>query len=172
MRQCRPSSSILASVLMALTLAATLSSCGFHLRGSTSLPAALSVTAIQDAATPTSISRELRQVLTANGARVTENAAEAKASVRIIGESSDRRLVGTGQTSKEKQYELIYSATFSAAATDKSWNVDEQAISVSRQMMFDETQVLAKNAEQEQLEQVMVQDAARQILARIKAQAK
>jgi LPS-assembly lipoprotein len=157
-------------LLVVLTL--LLSSCGFHLRGSTSLPTALGVTMVQDAATPTAVARELRQVLTANGARVTDSAAEAQATVRIVGEQSDRRLAGTGQTSKEKQYELQYTVTFAAGATDKSWNVDEQSLAVTRQMMFDETQVLAKTAEQEQLQQVMVQDAARQILARIKAQAK
>lgn len=155
---------------MVLTL--LVSSCGFHLRGSTSLPPALSVTAIQDAATPTAVGRELRQVLAANGARVTDNAAEARATVRIVGEQSDRRLAGTGQTSKEKQYELQFAVTFAAAAADKSWSADEQTVTVTRQMMFDETQVLAKTAEQEQLQQVMVQDAARQIVARIKAQAK
>ncbi len=149
-----------------------LSACGFHLRGSTSLPQALSITAIQDAAPPAAVARELRQLLQANGARVTDNLAEAKATVRIVNEQSGRRLAGTGQTSKDKQYELQYTVVFAAAAADKSWSVDEQPVAVTRQMMFDETQVLAKTAEQEQLQQAMVQDAARQVLARIKAQAK
>ena len=146
--------------------------CGFHLRGAVQLPRGMEISYLQDQQPATSLASPLRQMLTNNGARVTDNVDEATATLRILTETFDRRLLSTGRTGKEKDYELIYTASFSAQARNNAWVADAQEIRISREMKFDEEQVLAKTAEQEQLRSVMVQDAARQILVRLQSKAK
>lgn len=158
--------------IIALVIVLSLSACGFHLRGSVALPHGMEVTYVQDMQPASRIALPLRQTLISNGARVAETAEDASALVRIVSERFDRRLLSTGRTSKEKDYELLYAITFAARARNESWAVDAQEIRVTREMKFDEEQVLAKNAEQEQLQTVMVQDAARQILLRLQSKAK
>ena len=111
-------------------------------------------------------------MLTRNGARVTTNLDEATATLRILSETFDRRVLSVGRTATEKDYELVYTVSFSALAKNNAWSADAQEIRLTREMKFDEAQVLAKTAEQDQLRNVMVQDAARQILVRLQSKAK
>ncbi len=149
-----------------------LTACGFHLRGAVQLPRGMEVTYLQDQQPSSSIATPLRQMLTSNGARVTNSLDEATATLRIVSESFDRRIISVGRTATEKDYELIYSVTFFALAKNNAWSSDAQEIRITREMKFDEAQVLAKTAEQDQLRNVMVQDAARQILVRLQSRAK
>lgn len=149
-----------------------LTACGFHLRGAVQLPRGMEVTYLQDQQPSSSLAVPLRQVLTSNGARVTNTLDEATATLRILSETFDRRLLSTGRTATEKDYELVYTAAFSAQAKNSAWSAEAQEIRITREFKFDETQVLAKTAEQEQLRNVMLQDAARQILVRLQSKAK
>jgi len=149
-----------------------LTACGFHLRGAVQLPRGMDVTYLQDQQPSSSLAAPLRQLLTSNGARVTTNMAEATATLHVLSESFDRRVISVGRTATEKDYELIYAVSFSAQAKNNAWVADAQEIRITREMKFDEAQVLAKTAEQEQLRNVMVQDAARQILVRLQSKAK
>lgn len=149
-----------------------LTACGFHLRGAVQLPRGMDVTYLQDQQPSSTIAAPLRQLLTSNGARVTSNVDEATATLRIVSEAFDRRVLSIGRTATEKNYELIYTVTFSGQAKNNTWSADAQEIRLTREMKFDEAQVLAKTAEQEQLRNVMVQDAARQILVRLQSKAK
>ena len=149
-----------------------LTACGFHLRGAVQLPRGMEVTYLQDQQPSSSIASPLRQMLISNGARVADNLDEATATLHIVSESFDRRIISVGRTAAEKDYELVYSVTFSALAKNNAWSSDAQEIRISREMKFDEAQVLAKTAEQDQLRNVMVQDAARQILVRLQSRAK
>lgn len=149
-----------------------LTACGFHLRGAVQLPRGMEVTYLQDQQPSSSLASPLRQMLTRNGARVTNNLDEATATLQILNETFDRRLLSTGRTATEKDYELVYTVSFSAQARNNTWSAEAQDVRITRQMKFDETQVLAKTAEQDQLRDVMVQDAARQILVRLQSRAK
>ncbi len=149
-----------------------LTACGFHLRGVVQLPRGMDVTYLQDQQPSSSIATPLRQMLTSNGARVTDNPDEATATLHILSETFDRRMISIGRTVSEKNYELVYTVSFSAQAKNNAWSSDAQEIRITREMIFDEAQVLAKTAEQDQLRNVMVQDAARQILVRLQAKAK
>ena len=149
-----------------------LTACGFHLRGAVQLPRGMEVTYLQDQQPSSSIASPLRQMLTRNGARVTTNLDEATATLRILSETFDRRVLSVGRTATEKDYELVYIVSFSALAKNNTWSADAQEVRLTREMKFDESQVLAKTAEQEQLRNVMVQDAARQILVRLQSKAK
>ncbi len=149
-----------------------LTACGFHLRGAVQLPRGMEVTYLQDQQPSSSLATPLRQTLTRNGARVTNNVDEATATLRIVSEVFDRRLLSIGRTATEKNYELVYTVSFSAQSRSNAWTAEAQEIRITREMIFDEAQVLAKTAEQEQLRNVMVQDAARQMLVRLQSRAK
>ena len=165
----RPTRQLVTLLLLPLFL---LTACGFHLRGAVQLPRGMEVTYLQDQQPSSIIATPLRQMLTSNGARVTNNLDEATATLRILSEMFDRRVVSTGRTSKEKDYELVYTVTFSAQGKSSAWSADAQEVRITREMKFNEEQVLAKTAEQDQLRNVMVQDAARQILVRLQSRAK
>lgn len=163
-----------ATMLLIVTVL-LLGACGFHLRGTAVLPRGMHVVYVQDTQPVSVIGNPLRESLSGSGARVTASADEAGASVRIVRESFDRRLVSTNSKSGGgivRDYELSYSVTFSAQSKEANWTQDEQTLTVAREYSFDESQMLAKTAEQEQLQRDMVQDAVRQMLLRLQAQAK
>lgn len=159
-------------VIFILLPVVLLTACGFHLRGVVQLPRGMEVTYLQDQQPSSSLASPLRQMLSSNGARITSNLDEATATVHILSESFDRRMLSIGRTATEKNYELVYTVTFSGQAKNNAWSADAQEIRITREMLFDDAQVLAKTAEQEQLRNVMVQDAARQMLVRLQSKAK
>ena len=142
--------------------------CGFHLRGKANLPASMNVTYLQDSHPPSNIYLPLRRTLGSN-VKVTDDPNKATAILQLSNERFDRRLLSAAVGSPIKNYELHYSISFTLLGNGDKVLLAPQTINVTRELSFNETQVLAKTSEQQQLQQDMIRNAVRQILNRLQA---
>lgn len=153
------------SVCFALVL---LSSCGWRLQGTTRLPEVLA-TAYVDTKDPyTDFNRALRESLTASGAQVVTNRAEAKTIVRIRRDSSGQRVVSVSARNTPEEVQVFYTVEYSVEGEGREL-IAPDAIELTRDYSYDETAVLAKQREQAVLREALARDLAGLIVRRLAA---
>ena len=155
----------------ALGLILLLAGCGFHLRGSGMDDVALTdmpMIYLQSGNPRSGMLEELQRRGKLHGANFTQESSAAELALNITSENFDRRVLSVGTTGKVREYELHYAVTYTVL--DKE-GVEKLAnrISLVRDYRFDETRVLGKEAEEKQLRQDMVRDAAQQIMRQLRA---
>ena len=146
-----------------------LSACGFKLRGDVDLPPVLQETFLKSENPYTGIARALRVELEAAGARIVENAEQATAILEITRENSQNRILSVGSTGKATEYEMLEEVSFVLTAPDGKVLLPAQSLRMVRDLVFDETELLGKVSESEQLHVQMRASLARQIITRIGA---
>jgi LPS-assembly lipoprotein len=154
-------------ILGAVALLVLLSACGFHLRGDVELPPLLQDTYIESDDPFTGIARPLRAQLERSGATVLETRDQASAVLRIIGERSENRVLSVGSSGKATEYELFNQVVFSLSDAAGKVLVGPQTVRMTRDLTFDETELLGKLSEAEGIHRQMLDSLARQILTRI-----
>ncbi len=147
----------------------SLSGCGFHLRGAFAVPPWLQDVYIRLAGPADTLALELRQSLQANGVRVRMDAAQPGAVIELGAEVLNRRLLASNSGNHVKDYEFRYEVAVSVTDADGKGRLVNEKITVYREMDYDETQVLAKAAEQDVMKKEMARDAVRQIIHRLQA---
>lgn len=155
------------TTVVVVLLSALLSACGFHLRGNVELPPMLKVTLLQSSDLWSGIAAALRTELESAGARVTTKSDEATAVLKLTGERSQRRVlsVGTGGTASE--YELFEEVTFAVYDNEGRELLKPQTLNLTRDLVFNENQLLGKVSESDELREQMRRTLARQIITRI-----
>lgn len=153
-----------------LTLAALVAACGFHLRGRTPLHESLSVVAVigkdQD------LRAAVVDALRLGGASVVEDSKQAKAVLELRNEKYERRVRTLDNRGKASSYRLFYAAEYGLTAADGTSLVKSRSSSVARDFDFDADQVLAKENEERDLREEMVEDLAQQMLRQVNAAAR
>ena len=145
-----------------------LTACGFHLREGVELPEVLESTYLQSKDLYSGIATELRLELQAAGADLTDQRDAATGVVVILNERSQRRVLSVGSGGRASEYELFEEVSF--ALEDPQGNVllEPQTLRMTRDLVFDDTQLLGKVGEAEVIRRQMQRDLARQIITRIK----
>lgn len=154
-------------LIFGLIPALLLTACGFHLRGSMEQLSGLP--ALYLPAGATGLAGELRSAARSGGARLVESREEAQAVVILSAETLERQVRSVGSTGKVREFELVYTVSFEVQDKDGKALSDAQTIRLTRDFVFDETQVLGKEAEETVLRQGLQRDAAGQILRRVQA---
>ena len=131
-------------------LALLLTGCGFHLRGQAQLPPAMAVTYINSEDPRSPFTRALRDALEANRAEVTTEPEVATATIEILSEELRRRTLAVGPRGEERDYELRYEVTYALSQADGEQPILKDTISASRNLLYDEANVLGR-AEGEQM---------------------
>ena len=149
-----------------LGLVLALNGCGFHLRGAAQLPPAMERTYIDGSAT-SAIVRDLRLNLEASGAEVVASPQAAGATLHILGESYERRVLSVRSNAQVSEYELIYNVRFSVVRADGVQLLEPQTVNVSRDYRYDPNQVLGASSEESLLQQEMQRDVSQLILRRL-----
>lgn len=148
-----------------------LAGCGFHLRGSgTDGPelSSLPMIYLQSGNPQGGVLQELQRQGQMRGARFTTDSTQAEMALNITSENFDRRVLSVGSTGKVREYELYYTASFNVL--DKAGTqLMAGDLKIVRDYRFNERQVLGKEAEEKQLRQDMLRDAAQQIMRRLRA---
>lgn len=154
-------------VLLAVALAGSLGGCGFALRGAVDIPAGLSPVYVRGGDL---VGRSVETRLAASGVPSTKQAADAGLIVDILAESRDARVVAVDQNGKALAYVLTFRVRF--AASDGAGN----AVVVPQQLALDRTfddnpdvAVLGKELETDIIYNDMADDAADQVLLRLRA---
>ena len=151
--------SLLAGVLLA-------SGCGFHLQGSGSLPEGMRKFYVITADQVTPFAVELRRAIERSGGQLTNTSAEADTVVRIQRDRSGRRVLSVSARNTPQEFEIFYVVEYSIDRAGKEV-VPRQRLELTRNISFDESQLLAKDREEQILRDAMARDLAGQVLRRL-----
>jgi LPS-assembly lipoprotein len=157
-------------VRASLVLAAVLASqgCGFQLQGSGTLPAAMTRTYIDTERPHSEFLMTLTDVLKQRGAEVLAAPAQGAAVLDITSDETGQRVLSVSARNIPREYEVYYAVTFSLRVGPDNLLSNESLV-VTRAYTYDETQVLAKAAEEQILREALAEDLARRVMQRIQA---
>jgi LPS-assembly lipoprotein len=149
-----------------LLVIACLSGCGWHLQGSTRLPEAMSAIHIDTQDAYSDFYRELRAQLIAAGANVQTQASTARAVVRVKADQTGQRIASVSARNTPEQYEVFYSIEYSVNLAG-SEVIPNQRMELTANYSYDSTAVLAKQREQQSMQQALARELAGLVLRRL-----
>lgn len=153
--------------LLCCLLLVSLAGCGFQLRGDRQLDTRLGAVWMAHAGAPL-LTQAVREQLGLNGVAMASGPAEADTVINLGAERFDSRVIAVDpSTGKVREYQLEYSATFSARRGDGGMLLAPQTLDMVREVTFDETAVLGKLEEESVVRRAMLQDAADSVLRRL-----
>jgi LPS-assembly lipoprotein len=145
----------------------TLSSCGFQLRGQAAIP--YKTLFIETTGYSQFASDLERAIRSGSETKVVHERDEAEAVLKIVGEYQENRILSLSSGGKVREFQLHYKVAY--RLTDRVGNDLAQPgqIDLTRDMTYDDTEVLAKESEQFLLYRDMKTDAVQQMLRRLAA---
>ena len=153
-----------ALVLTAVTL---LAGCGFQLRGTSPVPAALQPLAVDcPQSLPASFCNSVRNQLALGGVEVVGEAS-ADYLLRLRHYQQDRRASAITATASAAEYLLRHSVTMELFTADQVPLIAETDLSATESYRYDENNVLAKQREEDELEQQLGDRLAQQVIFRL-----
>lgn len=160
----------LVRMILALLVAATLAGCGFQLRGSGdrySMPFESIYLAFPETSP---LGAELRRNLRAvDSVRVEDDASKAQALFDVLSESRGKSILSLNSLGRVREYSLNYTLVFRVRDANNQVLLGPTEITLRRNIAFDESQVLAKESEEQMLYRDMQADLVQQILRRLAA---
>jgi len=157
--------------LLLVTCCLLLVSCGFHLRGTSSvaLPPELStlrVTMGGKGYPPLLV--EVRNALLVQGdVRLTDDVSASVPVLQLLSETSESQVLAIDSSGRISAYLLNYRVTYSLIGADKKSLLQNQSVKLQREYGFDRLNVLASEKQSEFLQSEMRRDVAQQILRRL-----
>lgn len=147
-----------------LLTALLLGACGFHLRGQVAMPFE---SLYLEAANPnTPLISELRRNLEASGVKLVGTADQAAVVLNIVFEGPDKQVLSLGGDGRVNEFLLYYRVSLRAYDQQQDW-IPAEEITLRRDYSYDDTKVLAKEAEEALLFQSMRTDMVQQIMRRL-----
>ena len=149
---------------------ALLASCGFHLQGRQPLPAAFQYTYIDTKDEQTDFVQDLRKALIATNVNVLRTKGSSGATISVHADELAERILSVSARNIPTEYELTYKVEFSVTTgTGTKALIDHEEISATRDISFDESQLLAKEREQEILREALARDLVALVMRRLSA---
>jgi len=148
-------------------LCVTLVACGFQLRGKVDLPFE---NVFVDGLTYAKLTMQVKRGIEgASRTRLAETRESAQAIVELLGDAQERIILAVSGGGRVRELQLRYRATFRVTdVKQREWLATNDVV-ILRDMTYDDSQVLAKEGEANQLFREMQADAVQQILRRIQA---
>lgn len=153
-------------LLFALLLTTLLlSACGFHLRGQAGMPFN---TIYLDTPNPnTPFITELRRNLEANQLKFATAAIQADVVLNIVSEIPDKQILSLSSSGRVNGFRLAYRVSLRAYDHKQQDWIPAEEMSLRRDYSYDDTKILAKEAEENLLYQSMRLEMAQQIVRRL-----
>ena len=155
--------------LCVAVLSLLLGACGFHLRGSETLPADMSVTYIQGTAEFDPLYDAFRTSLESHGARVTLNRGEATAVLNILENNASTDVQTVNLSGQALEYRLSRNIHFEVTAADGRLLVERQSVTQSRVVKFNVKGLLGSEREGEAIRADLTRDVVNLAMLRITA---
>jgi len=156
--------------IAALLIASSLTACGFQLRGSNgsyNIPFHSLYLSFSD---NSALGTELKRNLRANDhVKIVDKADEAEAQFLVLSETRNKSILSLNSLGRVREYLLSYTLSFTVRDAKGNVLLAPTEITLHRNMSFDETQVLAKEAEEALLYRDMQGDLVQQIMRRLAA---
>jgi LPS-assembly lipoprotein len=148
--------------LLPLLLAATLTACGFHLRGGESLPTELKNVYLEGGS-PALREQMLQQLRTAKS-QLAPSIQTASIVVKLFDEQFQRRGVSLSERGKTNEYELVYRVEYELATPKDAVLLVRQPLEIRRDYYNDQQAILARDNEEAVLRTEMTQQVVRTLL--------
>ena len=145
-----------------------MSACGFQLRGQAELPPEMARTYISTDDRQSIFYRKLRRSLQMNGVDVVESPVDSTAVLNILDDDTGRRVLSVSARNIPREYEVYYRILFSVQAGDRTM-ISPQEQALVRDYTYDETLVLGKAREEEQLREAIADDLVRVVMFQLAA---
>lgn len=156
-------------LLLALP-AVLLGGCGFQLRGSATLPFN---TLYVDAPVASHFANQLRRVIgSGSQTRVTNNQAEADATLQVLQELREREILSLSAGGRVRELQLRYRVQYQVFDKNKAPVAPAGEIVLRRDYSFNDQDQLSKESEEALLYRDMQSDAVQQLVRRLQAAAK
>ena len=151
--------------ICALALVAGMSGCGFHLRGEANYP--FESIFISAPVSPPLAVELTRSVAAASKARVVDGAANAQVVLHVPSVIDDKEVLSLSSGGSVREYQLVKRVQFRLHDKDGNDWMPAGEIVVRRAYTFNETQVLARDLQEQRLQREMQTDAVAQIVRRM-----
>ena len=140
--------------------------CGFRLRGTAQLP----FETVHVPGASGGLALELKRNLQAGtNARVVDDPKKAQAQVQFTQDVRQKQILSLTGAGRVREFQLIYRVGFRVHDGKGGEYVPASAIEITRDITFNDSEILAKEAEEELLFRDMQADMVQQILRRIAA---
>jgi LPS-assembly lipoprotein len=154
--------------LLLIALAALVAGCGFQMQGALTTPVEMERTYIATDNRHSLFYWELRRQLQAAGVELVETAADSTATISILYDETDQRVLSVSARNVPTEYEVYYTIEYAIDGSTARL-LDPQTLTGVRDYTYDSTLVLGKAREEELLREAIVKDLVRIVLKRISA---
>ncbi len=153
-------------ILLILLTICMISGCGFHLAGEGEFASELSHTHIKSASSSKELLRLLDKNLRANQINIV-GIDSATALLHILNEETEKVVLTVDNDGKAREFELLLRITFDVKRQDNTILLGQQTIDLNRDFVFDKSDLLGTNEEEQELFDEMRKDAAKLIVYRL-----
>ena len=151
---------------LVLLVALMLASCSFRLRGTADVPFEALYVPNANAGIALTLKRYIQA---GTRARVVDDPKQADAILVLSGESREKQILSLTGTGAVREFQLRYRVAFRVHDSKGADYVPQSVIQLTRDITFNDTQVLAKEAEEQLLFRDMETDMVQQIMRRLAA---
>jgi LPS-assembly lipoprotein len=145
------------STWIGVILLLSLAGCGFQFRGTPEFPPQMAVIHIATTDRYSPFYRELVTMLRRSEIKLTDNPVKARTIIRILTDDTGRRLLSVTARNVPAEYEVYYRIRFTVDV-DGVEAVPVEQLAITRDFAFDETKVLGKASEEENIRQAIAGD--------------
>ena len=153
--------------LVVLFFMPALVTCGFHLRGSASYN--FQTIFVNASGSPITGNILRKALLDTGSARVVDDPKTAQVIVDIPQVVDDKQVLSLSQSGAVREYELVKRVSFRLHDADGNDWLPAGEVVVRRTYTFNETEVLARDAQEQRLLREMQQDVVQQLVRRFEA---
>lgn len=153
-------------VALAAAVAASVAACGFQLRGSVTVPFATLY--IPNAKTGIALDLK-RNIEAGTNTKIVDDPKSADAILELTAENRERIILSLSGTGRVSEYRLRYSVRYRVHDGKGSEYVPSSLVQLFRDMTYDDSQILAKEGEEQLLFRDMQNDMVQQVLRRLAA---
>jgi LPS-assembly lipoprotein len=146
---------------------AGLSACGFHLRESASLPAALQTLRIESVDTLSPLPQELGRALLRQGVTLVDSDAAKSTVLRILADTQATVPLSFSGAARVQEYQVVHRVEFEVLDADGKPLAARSTIERRRDYRFDETQALGAAAEDELARKELRREMLQALLRRL-----
>lgn len=142
--------------------------CGFHLQGRQPMPEEFAYTFVDTKDEQTDFVQDLRKALIASGVQVIRTKGSSGATIDVHDDELSERILSVSARNIPTEYELTYRVKYSVTSGGRTL-IDNEEVSATRDISFDEAQLLAKEREQEILREALARDLVALVMRRLAA---
>lgn len=144
---------------------ASLSACGFHLRGPSDIP----FKSVFIQGNTLTISKDLKKYLKTNEIKILPSAENAELLLELLGEENEKRILSLAGDGTVNEYELYYRVSYRTKLLNNPLWSEVNTIEARRDYTYSNATLLSKQTEELKLNEAMQEDIVNRLVRRLSA---